>query len=179
MFGKLIPIVTLPIVFLVAQQPEIPPNFKGQSQLVVVSAIVRDKHGNHVSGLIKDDFTILEDGKRQEIKIFEELKTTAGALSVSAPSSPNEFTNRVTPETTPHRLTIIAFDLLNMPTLKQTDARKALWDFLAEAANCMEPTAVYSIGSRGVEEVSDFTTDPRILAEALKHLKSGPRVVRT
>lgn len=165
MFGKLIPIVTLPILFLVAQQPEIAPNFKGQSQLVVVSAIVRDKHGNHVSGLIKDDFTILEDGKRQEIKIFEELKTTAGALSVSAPSSPNEFTNRATPETasTPHRLTIIAFDLLNMPTLKQTDARKALWDFLAEAANSMEPTAVYSIGSRGVEAVSDFTTDPRIL----------------
>lgn len=91
MFGKLIPIVTLPILFLVAQQPEIPPNFKGQSQLVVVSAIVRDKHGNHVSGLIKDDFTILEGGKRQEIKIFEELQTTAGALSVSAPSTPQRI----------------------------------------------------------------------------------------
>jgi VWFA-related protein len=76
----------------------------------------------------------------------------------------------------PQRLTIIAFDLINMPTLRQGGARKALWDFLAETAGSMEPTAVYSIGSKGVSVVVDFTTDPRLVREALDRLKLGRRV---
>ncbi|MGC2196090.1 MAG: VWA domain-containing protein [Terriglobales bacterium] len=178
MLRHLIPVVILPVVLSVAQQPEAPPSFKTQTELVLVSAIVQDKHGEHVSGLTKENFKLLENGKPQEIRIFDEVKTTAGSVSAAAPSAPNEFSNRATAETSkPHRLTIIAFDLLNMPTLKQADARKALWDLLAEAANSMEPTAVYTIGTSGVQVVSDFTTDPHTLAEALKHLKSGRKVV--
>lgn len=177
-FRILVPVTLLTSLSL-GQQQDALPTFKGQSQLVVVSAIVQDKRGAPVSGLTKDDFKVLENGKPQEIKMFDEVKTTAGVVSAAPPSRPNEFSNQVTAEVAakPHRLTIIAFDLINMPTLKQADARKALWDFLDEAANTMEPTAIYSLGSRGVQVVSDFTTDPHVLAEALKQLKEGRRVV--
>lgn len=176
-FQKLVPILLLAAISVGQQQPA-PPIFKGQSQLVVIPVVIQDKHGKPVAGLTKDDFKVLENGKPQEIKMFDEVKTTADAVN-APPSRPNEFTNQVTSDVAskPHRLTIIAFDLMNMPTLKQANARKALWDFLGEAANTMEPTAIYSIGSHGVEVVSDFTTDPHLLAEALKQLKEGRKVV--
>jgi VWFA-related protein len=178
MLRKVLPIVLVAVGFSSAQQPEGSPSFKSHSELVLVSAIVQDKHGEHVAGLHKDDFKMLEDGKPQEIKIFEEVKTTGDVVSVPSSSAPNEFSNRITPENSRlHRITIIAFDLLNMPPLKQAEARQALWDVLAEAAGSMEPTAVYSIGSKGVQVVSDFTTDPRVLGEALRHLKAGRKTV--
>src|SRR6266516_3034063 len=45
--------------------------FKSSSTLVVVSVFVRDKSGNVVEGLKKEDFKLLEDGKPQNIAIFE------------------------------------------------------------------------------------------------------------
>jgi VWFA-related protein len=178
MIRKVAVLVALPVALLSAQQ-QAAPTFKGHSELVLVPTTVQDKHGKHVSGLTKDDFKVLEDGKQQQINVFEEVQTSGTFRGVSKPTSANEFTNQVASQTAtqPRRLTIIAFDLLNTPTLQQADARKALWDFLGEAADAMEPTAVYSIDSRGVNVVSDFTTDPHVLAEALKHLKWGRRVV--
>ena len=37
------------------------------SELVLVNVVVRDKKGNLVRDLKKEDFTLLEDGKRQTI----------------------------------------------------------------------------------------------------------------
>jgi len=145
---------------------------------VLVSAIVHDKGGQHVAGLTQGDFRVLEDGRPQEIKIFEEVKTSAGEASTPEPLPPNTFSNRVGAAGSQlQRLTIIAFDMLNMPTLKQADARKALWDLLAEAGKSMEPTAVYSISSRGVQVISDFSTNPHLLAEAVRRVKAGRQVV--
>ncbi len=159
------------------QQPAPAATIKKRTELVLIPAIVKDKHGNHVSGLTKDDFHISENGKTQEIKVFEEVTTEAQRPREVAPAVANEFTNRVSPGAPEakkqQRLTIIAFDLINMPTLRQANARKALWDFLSETAGSMEPTAVYSIGSKGVSVVVDFTTDPRLVREALDRLKFG------
>jgi VWFA-related protein len=177
MIRKVAALVALPVALLSAQQGAAP-TFKGHSELVLVPTTVEDKHGKYVSGLTKDDFKVLEDGKPQQINVFEEVQTSGIFHGESKPTPANEFTNQVASQTAaqPRRLTIIAFDLLNTPTLKQADARKALWDFLGDAADSTEPTAVYSIDSRGVDVVSDFTTDPHVLAEALKHLKWGRRV---
>src|SRR5260370_14371960 len=49
---------------LFAQQPEgLLTTFKSSSNLVIVNVFVRDKAGNPVEGLKKDDFKLLEDGK--------------------------------------------------------------------------------------------------------------------
>ncbi len=168
------------LVFLTAgiaagQQPAPAATIKKRTELVLIPTIVKDKHGNHVSALTKDDFRIVENGKTQEIKVFEEVTTSGQRPREVAPAAPNEFTNQVLPgqPSKAQRLTIIAFDLINMPTLNQANARKALWDFLSETAGSMEPTAVYSIGSKGVGVVVDFTTDPRLVREALARLKFG------
>ena len=56
----------------VAQQPEAPmTTFKTSSNLVIVNVFVRDKSGAPVEGLKKEDFKLLEDGKGQNIAVFE------------------------------------------------------------------------------------------------------------
>src|ERR1700693_5995003 len=49
------------------------------TQLVVETVFVKDKKGNPVPGLKKEDFAVSEDGKPHDIKIFdyEELSETA------------------------------------------------------------------------------------------------------
>jgi len=54
------------------------------SELVLANVVVRDKSGKLVRGLKKEDFTLYEDGKKQEISTFDfesvdELATAGGA----------------------------------------------------------------------------------------------------
>jgi VWFA-related protein len=54
------------------QQPK-PPQYRMRvtSELVLVNVIARDKKGNLIRGLKKEDFTVTEDGKRQDISTFD------------------------------------------------------------------------------------------------------------
>jgi VWFA-related protein len=63
------------------------------SELVLVNVVVRDKKGNLVRDLKKEDFTLLEDGKRQTISSFDfenvdELKTAGAAEATVAGTAP-------------------------------------------------------------------------------------------
>ena len=56
-----------------AQKPseDVPsPTIRVQANVVNVLAAVRDKRGGLISNLSKDDFTLAEDGRTQEIKYF-------------------------------------------------------------------------------------------------------------
>src|SRR5690348_1558466 len=57
------------------------------SELVLVNVVVRDKKGDLVRGLKKEDFTLLEDGKRQTISTFDfenvDELATAGAVEAT------------------------------------------------------------------------------------------------
>ncbi len=59
------------------------PTFSTEVKVVNVFATVRDKDGHIVTDLTKDDFTLLEDGKRQNIRYFSQesnLPLTIGLL---------------------------------------------------------------------------------------------------
>src|SRR2546425_41362 len=54
------------------QQPtQAPGRIRVTSELVLVNVVVRDKNGDLVRGLKKEDFTVYEDGKQQEIRSFD------------------------------------------------------------------------------------------------------------
>ena len=57
------------VAVLAAQQPD-GPIFQGGVELINVTATVTDDDGRFVSGLHKEDFTIFEDGERQEVVHF-------------------------------------------------------------------------------------------------------------
>jgi VWFA-related protein len=64
------------------QKPQTP--IRVTSELVLANVVVRDKKGNLVRGLKKEDFTLYEDGKKQTISTFDfenvdELETAGAA----------------------------------------------------------------------------------------------------
>src|ERR1700741_1579139 len=75
-----------------SQSPQTPtqqPQYRVRvtSELVLVNVVVRDKKGNLVRDLKREDFTLLEDGKKQAISTsaFETVDelTTAGAAEAT------------------------------------------------------------------------------------------------
>jgi len=61
----------------VTAQPAGPtPKFSANSNLVIVDVTVKDKAGNAIDSLDKNDFIVLEDGHPQKVDIFEHQKLT-------------------------------------------------------------------------------------------------------
>jgi VWFA-related protein len=143
--------------------------FTARAELVLVPTLVTDKSGNHVKGLTKDDFTLLENGTEQKIATFEEV--TSDARRPSHPKSPNEFTNSLAAGATHARVTIIVLDLINTPLMAQADARKELLNYLTQSLDQREPTGLYTLTRSGIRMIHDFATDPRVLVTALHMLK--------
>ncbi|HKF57478.1 MAG TPA: hypothetical protein VKJ45_18615, partial [Blastocatellia bacterium] len=54
------------------------------TQLVQLDVVVTDKNGRVVRGLTKDDFELLENGKKQEIKFLEFVDAGKGQQSGEA-----------------------------------------------------------------------------------------------
>src|SRR3954452_6141570 len=62
--------------------------FSTTRQLVVVDVTAKDKNGNAIKGLKPTDFTLQEDGKKQEITVFEyqELEENVAAEPKPVPA---------------------------------------------------------------------------------------------
>ena len=65
-----------------ASAPQERPTFKTESELVVLHVSVRDRGGRHVTGLEKDNFTVIDDGKPQTLQMFsaDEVPASIGVL---------------------------------------------------------------------------------------------------
>src|SRR5947199_4328457 len=110
--GKLVFLIAAALGLAAAQSP--PPQkaasgevpiFKTKAELVLVPVVVTDKKGEHIHGLTKDDFAIVEDDHSKEIKDFEAVHTAPRLMQQA--SSQELFTNTVKPAETQARVTII------------------------------------------------------------------------
>src|SRR5579859_1626644 len=74
------------------QQPQY--RVRVTSELVLVNVVARDKKGNLIRGLKREDFTLLEDGKKQAISTFDyenvDEFATAGAAEATVSGSAPE-----------------------------------------------------------------------------------------
>jgi VWFA-related protein len=71
-------------------QPQQRPTFRVQADLVTVDAIVRDKKGQFVSNLKKEDFQVLEDGVPQDIVAMNLIVGGRVNNLLTAPPPPTE-----------------------------------------------------------------------------------------
>jgi Ca-activated chloride channel homolog len=69
------------------------PTIKVETRLVNVALNVMDAKGAPVGGLNREDFQILEDGKPQEIRIFEREATTPLSIVLAIDTSDSVWTN--------------------------------------------------------------------------------------
>jgi VWFA-related protein len=156
-----------------AQQPtyETSPVLKVKSRLVVVDVVARDGKGVPVTDLKQEDFTVLEDGKEQKVRIFS-FQHPDDSVATAPPQSPANGMNVIDnlPHFQPGRaLNVLLLDALNTSRLNQVSMRQAMIKFL-ETLPANEPIAVYLLSDR-IRLLQDFTTDPAVLKDVVRSFK--------
>jgi VWFA-related protein len=148
--------------------------FKANAELVLTNVVVRDaKTGELVRGLKQSDFSISENGKRQQISTFDfqsvematplnEATVSGLAASVNGPGAkaavvarPEDLRN--------HRLIVMFFDLTSMGPEDLDRCVKAARDFLTNKMQPADLVALVSLGDT-LKVDQDFTADKAVLA---------------
>jgi VWFA-related protein len=145
---------------------------KAVTRLVVVDVVATDKKGNAVTDLERADFTVLEDGNEQQIRVFSfehPVMPAAGAAAQPAFNlPPNVFTN--VPQYNPKSaLNVVLLDGLNTTLPHQAYMRDQMIHYLQKMPEG-QPVAIYTLGSK-LTLLQDFTSDPEVLKEVVKRLK--------
>jgi len=141
--------------------------FKSQTTLVQVPVVVTDRAGNHIHGLTKADFTILENGKAQKITTLEEIIPASGITPV-ADNPGGVFSNMTPDESKPRSLTVVLLDEVNTPFLSQSYGRQQLIKYLANHLDSSQPTGLMVLTSKGLAVLSPLDSDPATLITILK-----------
>jgi VWFA-related protein len=159
-------IATLHSLGAAQQAPADSTTFKTGTDVILVPVIVHDSAGAPVSGLTKQDFTVLESGKPADINFFEEVHGAVGARSPTI--APGVFTNRYEGGAQPQRITVIVLDMVNTSFSDQAYARRQLLKFLSQNTDQQQPVALMAITNNGIRVLHDFTSDTATLILALK-----------
>lgn len=144
---------------------------KVQTTLVMIPTVVTDKSGKRVNDLREEDFEVLRNGKPQKIGFFKHVQSKAEVMK-TALAAPDTVTNTV--EGSNDRLSIFVLDFLNSSFNEQRTARQQLLKFLSKALDVKEPVSLLALDQNGIKVVHDFTTDPAVLAAALKEVTERP-----
>jgi VWFA-related protein len=146
---------------------------KMNAELVLTNVVARDaKTGELVKGLKASDFTVLENGKKQEIATFDfqsvdmaaplnEATVMGLAAGATGPGSkavvvakPEELRN--------HRLIVMFFDLTSMQPEDLDRSVEAAKDFLNKKLQAADLVALVSLGDT-LKVDQDFTADKNAL----------------
>jgi VWFA-related protein len=142
------------------------------ADLVVVDVVATDTQQNPVRHLTSNDFTVLEDGKPQTLKVFEEHAATPAVQLPPLPKlDPGTFTN-YSPAPASGALNILLFDKLNTPMNAQSVVCDQVLKFLKE----IQPgtrVAIFSLTTR-LSLLQGFTSNPDLLRELVLGKKGSP-----
>lgn len=123
--------------------------------IVNVDVVVTDKQGNRVRGLTKNDFEILENGKKQPISNFAAYSSGAGAkVTVGAPSSPQPAAQ---PPDEP-RTVVLFVERLYLPLHRTEPLVAALKELLAKVVRPGDAVSIVMWNDR-LEIALDYTDE--------------------
>jgi VWFA-related protein len=143
--------------------------FHSQTVLIQVPVVVVDKQGNHVRGLTKEDFQVLENGKAQAITTFEEFGSGSNPSTADTPNSDVSHNSSGTIGTT-RNTSVIVFDTVNTPFLDQAYGRKQLIRYLSANVVPGQNLALVVLTSKGIRVVQPPTRDANTLLQAANRL---------
>ncbi len=186
-------ILALAIVLLAFQKiPAQDVVFRAQTRLVVVNVTVKDKSGTPNTMLKKEDFEVLEDGKKQSISQFE-LEKLGNDLLPPTPDAPAQLEKRVAPAPKPatpaaapppvavadaaparkdRRLMAMFFDMTTMPQLDQLRAQENAIKFIQTQMTSSDLVEIMTYGNK-LNVVEEFTDDRERLIADVKKLVIG------
>lgn len=144
---------------------------KSITRLVVVDVVATDKNGA-VTDLGRDDFTVLEDGKEQKVRVFNFQKPTmnaTGGAPVVPRKLPENVYSNIARYSASSALNVVLLDALNTNMPNQAYVREQMIRYLEKMPEG-EPVAVYILGTK-LTLLQDFTNDPAVLKKVVKELK--------
>ena len=153
-------------------------SFKVQTEVVLVNVVARDRQGHPVQDLKATDFTVLEDGKPQQILSFDSENLETTPLVSTAANGPNKQTRTEAPAAPPKpilsskdaekelsnkRVIVLFFDLSSMNPDEIERAVDAARKYVQKKMTPADMIAIVSLAS-SLRLDQDFTGDqPRLL----------------
>src|SRR2546427_5013851 len=166
------------------QQPaQAPGRIRVTSELVLVNVVVRDKNGDLVRGLKKEDFTVYEDGKQQEIRSFDfenvDELALAGKSEATVTGSAAEGgllragpTQAAPLDARDRRLMLLFFDFTGMDPEQIERSVNAANKFVESHLQPADLVALVSLAT-SLRVDLDFTGDKTKILSALSAYTSG------
>ncbi len=165
------------------------PTYSVESAMVVVDVTVRDRKGNLVENLSKEDFKVFEDNVPQNIVTFSAEKVAIGPSAAPANAMPESEV--MLPATVPpvinlslnpsepvrkevlagKRLAILFFDLSSLGTEDLIRSIEAAHSFVAKQTGPQDLLAIATYSS-ALSLVQDFTNDREVLLKTLNNISS-------
>jgi VWFA-related protein len=172
-----------------AQQPAAPrqrpaATFRSSIDLVTINVVVRDKNGNIVRGLTRDDFSITEDGQPQTISTFDFEEITRQPIDVTPAAMPTVLgsVGRAVeaPAAAPaaevkpidmhgRRLIAMLFDISSMQPEEAFRAATAAREYVEKKLTPADMVAL-TVLSTTLRVVQDFTSDRELLLQTIDQM---------
>src|SRR5580658_5385700 len=156
-----------------APKPTVPSVIRASSDLVRIDVEVTDKSGKPIKGLRADQFTVTDDGKRQDISSFsysdiegvesaaaEEEKPIVVPVDNEGPNAPSA--DAISDQLRDRRLLVLFFDLTSMQSDDLIRAHDAAAKFVKEQMTKADVVAVVAFSSK-LTVLANFTNDHAIL----------------
>ncbi len=141
------------------------------ARLVQVFVIAEDSRGRAVTNLTKDDFTVLDQGKPQNISSFTPLIAGPGILNASSTTPTHDFSNLAESEQgAAPSVSVILLDFVNTSLKDFSYAQTQVLKF-ARQTRPEDQVAIYLLTPAGLDVLHDFTND----ADSLARVMSGPK----
>jgi VWFA-related protein len=160
-------LLTFPAASPLAAQANSTAVFHVNTRIVVLDVVVKDKKGKIVTGLKKEDFSVLEDKKPQTIRTFETPAAhvmppdTVGKAVVTSAAD--------LPKIGDAPITLLVLDELNTQFSDMAYARHELEKYLlAQPAVLKQPTALLVASNTKFQLLHDYTQNRADVISALK-----------
>jgi VWFA-related protein len=144
-----------------------------QVEVVRVEVVVTEKRGRPMAGLRREDFSVFEDGKPQEVVQFLAFARPQPATP-STPAPPAASDEAAPEELLPARYVVLAIDDVHMEIDSLNRTQKALARFLREDLRPEDQVALVTT-SGGSALSQGFTSDRAVLQQILSRLSAKGR----
>src|ERR1700693_2323728 len=165
-----------------APKPTVPSVIRALSDLVRIDVEVTDKSGKPIKGLREDQFTVTDDGKRQEISTFsysdiEGIESAAAAedkpivvpVDNEGPNTPSA--EAMSDQLRDRRLLVLFFDLTSMQSDDLIRAHDTAQKFVKQQMTKADVVAIVAFSSK-LTVLANFTNDHATLDKAIAQLTS-------
>ncbi|HBY61751.1 MAG TPA: VWA domain-containing protein, partial [Solibacterales bacterium] len=179
------PALFLSVFALLASGQQREFKFEATSSLVVINVAAKDKSGKPLADLKASDFAVTEDGKPQQIRVFEyqslldEPLPSRGLLQrPEEPAAARPQAARIAPagkdeiKYKDRRLLVLYFDFAGMPVADQYRAQQAAIKYVNTQMAASDAVAVMSFTTT-LKVLHDFTANRDSLLAVIRGLVIG------